>query len=218
MTRAAASRGPSRSLVSLLLSWVDRHASRPPAAVFVVTVAGAWIIVSVVAGFPARWETIFQTVVAALTLAMVFVIQHSQARHQRATQRKLDEILLAIPGTDNALLTLEHASGQRPAGDAQDRLKATLTQVPSGPDTMLIRSATCRTSHNPCPGALDIELIRVLLCVSAAPVAEPAGCRAGSSDRGGSPSSTWQHNSLTRFQTRSRPAPAPWRMALAASS
>ena len=110
MTRAAASRGPSRSLVSLLLSWVDRYASRPPAAVFVVTAAGAWIIVSVVAGFPARWETIFQTVVAALTLAMVFVIQHTQARHQRATQRKLDEILLAIPDTDNALLTLEHAS------------------------------------------------------------------------------------------------------------
>jgi low affinity Fe/Cu permease len=78
--------------------------------VFVVIVAGAWIIMSVVAGFPARWETIFQAVVAALTLAMVFVIQHSQARHQRATQRKLDEILLAIPGTDNALLTLEHAS------------------------------------------------------------------------------------------------------------
>ena len=41
---------------------------------------------------------------------MVFVIQHTQARHQRATQRKLDEILLAIPGTDNTLLTLEHAS------------------------------------------------------------------------------------------------------------
>ena len=110
MTRAAASRGPSRSLVSLLLSWVDRYASRPPAAVFVVIVAGAWIIVSVVAGFPARWETVFQTVVAALTLAMVFVIQHTQARYQRATQRKLDELLLAVPGTDNSLLTLEHAS------------------------------------------------------------------------------------------------------------
>jgi low affinity Fe/Cu permease len=66
--------------------------------------------VSISAGFPARWETIFQTVVAALTLVMVFVIQHTQARHQRATQRKLDEILLALPGTDNALVTLEHAS------------------------------------------------------------------------------------------------------------
>src|SRR5689334_19146021 len=80
------------------------------AAVFVVAVAGTWLIVSIVVGFPARWETIFETVVAALTLAMVFIIQHTQARHQRATQRKLDEILLAMPGTDNALVTLEHAS------------------------------------------------------------------------------------------------------------
>ena len=56
--------------------------------------------------------TIFETVVAALTLAMVFVIQHTQARHQRATQRKLDEILLALPGTDRALVTLEHASDE----------------------------------------------------------------------------------------------------------
>jgi low affinity Fe/Cu permease len=78
--------------------------------VLVVAAAGAWLAVSIVAGFPARWETVFQTAVSALTLAMVFVIQHTQARHQRATQRKLDEILLAIPGTDNALVRLEHAS------------------------------------------------------------------------------------------------------------
>ena len=110
MTRLASSRGPSRSPASLLLSRADRYASRPAAAVLVVTVAGAWLIVSIVAGFPARWETVFQTVVAALTLAMVFVIQHTQARYQRATQRKLDELLLAVPGTDNSLLTLEHAS------------------------------------------------------------------------------------------------------------
>lgn len=103
-------RGLSRPFVSQLLSRVDRYASRPLAVVFVVIAAGAWIIVSIAAGFPARWETIFQTLVAALTLAMVFVIQHTQARHQRATQRKLDEILLAMPGTDNALVTLEHAS------------------------------------------------------------------------------------------------------------
>ena len=110
MTNAAASRGPSRSLVSVLLSKADRYASRPLAAVFVVAATGAWLIVSIVAGFPTHWETIFETVVAALTLAMVFIIQHTQARYQRATQRKLDEILLAIPAADNALLTLEHAS------------------------------------------------------------------------------------------------------------
>ena len=110
MTNAAASRGPSRSLVSLLLSKADRYASRPAAAVIVLAAAGTWLVVSIVAGFPARWETIFEAVVAALTLTMVFIIQHTQARHQRATQRKLDEILLALPDTDNALVTLEHAS------------------------------------------------------------------------------------------------------------
>ena len=119
MTGLASSRGPSRSPVSLLLSRADRYASRPAVAVLVVSAAGAWLIVSIVAGFPGRWETIFETVVAALTLAMVFVIQHTQARHQRASQRKLDEILLAIPGTDRALVTLEHASDEElhSAGD-----------------------------------------------------------------------------------------------------
>jgi hypothetical protein len=75
----------------------------PPAAVFVVTVAGAWIIVSVVAGFPARWETIFQTVVAALTLAMVFVIQHSQARHQHLSIRRAALDDEATPGPEGAV-------------------------------------------------------------------------------------------------------------------
>lgn len=65
---------------------------------------------SIAAGFPPRWEIVFQTLVAALTLSMVFVIQHTQARHQQAAQRKLDEILLAMPGIDNSLLTLEHAA------------------------------------------------------------------------------------------------------------
>jgi low affinity Fe/Cu permease len=103
VTGRASSRGPSRSPVSLLLSRADRYASRPAVAVLVVSAAGAWLIVSIVAGFPGRWETIFETVVAALTLAMVFVIQHTQGRHQRASQRKLDEILLAIPGTNRRL-------------------------------------------------------------------------------------------------------------------
>ena len=101
-----------RSVVSRWLSRLDRYASRPLAAVLVIGAAGLWIVVSIVAGFPARWETVFQTLVAALTLMMVFIIQHTQQRQQRATQRKLDEILQALPGTDNSLLTLEHASDE----------------------------------------------------------------------------------------------------------
>jgi low affinity Fe/Cu permease len=95
--------------------------------VLVVIAVTVWIAVSIAAGFPTRWETIFQTLVAALTLTMVFVIQRTQARHQRATQRKLDEILLAMPGTDNSLLRLEYASDEelRAAGDQHREIRQT---------------------------------------------------------------------------------------------
>lgn len=100
----------SRSPVSRWLSWGDELASRPLTVLLVVGAAAVWFGVSLAAGFPPRWETAFQTLVAALTLSMVFVIQHTQARHQRAAQRKLDEILVAMPEADNSLLTLEHAA------------------------------------------------------------------------------------------------------------
>ena len=41
--------------------------------------------------------SIFQTLVAALTLAMVFVIQHTQACQEAVTQHNLDEILQMLP-------------------------------------------------------------------------------------------------------------------------
>jgi low affinity Fe/Cu permease len=112
---AGRGRGPG----SRLLTWVDRWTSRPRPALRVLAAAAAWIIISVIIGFPGRWERVFQTLVAAVTLAMVFVIQHTQARQQAATQRKLDEILQALPGADNALLALEHASDDelRTTGD-----------------------------------------------------------------------------------------------------
>lgn len=76
-------------------------------AVSIVSGDLVWLLYSSVVGFPTRLETIFQTSVAALTLAMVFVIQHTQARQQVGTQRKLDEILWAIPHANNALIALE---------------------------------------------------------------------------------------------------------------
>ena len=41
---------------------------------------------------------------------MVFVIQHTQSREQAATQRKLDELLRALPEARSGLIMLEEAS------------------------------------------------------------------------------------------------------------
>ena len=94
---------------SQVLHALDRWAANPTLALGVVTAVVSWVLYSAVFGFPARLETVFQTLAAATTLAMVFVIQHTQARAQEATQRKLDEILRASPDADNSLITLEEA-------------------------------------------------------------------------------------------------------------
>jgi low affinity Fe/Cu permease len=94
---------------SRLLHFVDRLASRPRLALVLIMADVAWVLFSIVTGFPSRLETGFQTIVAATTLALVFVIQHTQARQQVVTHRKLDEILRALPAADNALITLEDA-------------------------------------------------------------------------------------------------------------
>jgi low affinity Fe/Cu permease len=94
---------------SRFLHAVDRIASRPRLAVVLITADVAWVLISLAFDFPSRLEVGFETVVAAITLAMVFVIQHTQARQEAVTQRKLDEILRALPAADNALITLEEA-------------------------------------------------------------------------------------------------------------
>ena len=95
---------------SRVLHALDRWLSHPAFALAIVTADAIWVLYSVFGGFPGRVELIFQTVVAALTLAMVFVIQHTQARQQAVTQRKLDEILRSMPAADNAVIGLEAGS------------------------------------------------------------------------------------------------------------
>lgn len=116
---------PKRSTLSRLLSQLDRIASRPLIALALLSADLVWIVYSVGTGFPNGPEAVFQTVVAALTFAMVFVIQHTQSRQQAATQRKLDEILHALPGANDALLSLEHASDHdlRSAGETHRAIR-----------------------------------------------------------------------------------------------
>jgi low affinity Fe/Cu permease len=94
---------------SRVLHALDELSSTSWFALTVVTLDLLWVVFSLRFEFPARLERIFQTMVAAFTLAMVFVIQHTQAREQQATQRKLDEILAALPEADNSVISLEHA-------------------------------------------------------------------------------------------------------------
>lgn len=110
MKRTADDELRRRSRHSELLHTLYAWTSRPWLVVVLVLADTVWVGLSVLAGFPDRAETIFHTVVDALTLALVFVLQHTQVREQAVTQRKLDEILRALPDAENSLITLEEGS------------------------------------------------------------------------------------------------------------
>ena len=75
----------------------------------VATGVVVFLLVLARVGFPASWQTVFATVAAAITLVMVFVIQHTQYRQQLATQLKLDELIRASPHADDLLVHVEAA-------------------------------------------------------------------------------------------------------------
>jgi low affinity Fe/Cu permease len=71
-----------------------------------------WVGVGAVVGFAAWWENLLYVVSSTITLVMLFAIQHTQARQQSATQRKLDEILRALPRADGRFIAVEEAPDQ----------------------------------------------------------------------------------------------------------
>src|SRR6478752_5773934 len=99
----------SRHPASRVLHGLDWVASRPSIAVTVVALGLLWVVFSARFAFPTRLESVFQTMVAAVTLATLLVTQQSQARGQAATQRKLDEILRSRPDAAKSMITLEAA-------------------------------------------------------------------------------------------------------------
>jgi low affinity Fe/Cu permease len=78
--------------------------------VLAAAVSLAFLIAALTAPRASPWLTAFEALAAAVTLVMVFALQHSQARQQIALQRKLDEILRVLPGADTRLVHFETGS------------------------------------------------------------------------------------------------------------
>jgi len=94
---------------SRFLYRIDHHSSRPSASLVVVALLLCLLIVGAVLGFPSGWVNGSEIGMSTATLVMVFAIQHTQGREQAASQRKLDELLRALPGAQERLMMLEEA-------------------------------------------------------------------------------------------------------------
>jgi low affinity Fe/Cu permease len=97
------------SATSKFIYYIDHYAARSGVVVAVLFILYEAMIVGVSVGFSRVWVSIFTVGASTVTLVMVFTLQHTQSREQAATQRKLDELILATRGASSALLLLEEA-------------------------------------------------------------------------------------------------------------
>ena len=107
-----AERWRQRTASSRLLHRIDATSSHAGSGAVAALFMLVWLVVGLSSGFPAWWETVLYSITSAITLVMVFVIQHTQTRQQSATQRKLDELLRAMPTADDRLIAVEEAPDQ----------------------------------------------------------------------------------------------------------
>ena len=95
-----------------MLHRMNEATAHSTAGLIAAAVILAWVIYGIVIEFPGWWQNALFIVSSTVTLVLVFAIQHTQARQQTATQRKLDELLRAIPRADNRLIAVEEAPDQ----------------------------------------------------------------------------------------------------------
>jgi low affinity Fe/Cu permease len=97
---------------SIVLHRLNEATAHSTAGLVAAALILAWVAYGFVIEFPNWWDNVLFIVSSTVTLVLVFAIQHTQARQQTATQRKLDELLRAIPRADNRLIAVEEAPDQ----------------------------------------------------------------------------------------------------------
>ena len=87
-----------------------RAAGSSSAFMAICAITLVWMVTGPVFHWSDTWQLVINTVTNIVSMLMVFLIQNTQNRESSALQLKIDELLRAVRGAQNAFINLEDLS------------------------------------------------------------------------------------------------------------
>lgn len=95
------------SKLAKFLTWSAKMAGNPITFVVALVVGVAWVIVGLVNGFTDTWLLVLNTIATVNAALMVFIIQNTQTRENKALHIKIDELIRVTKDATNELIAIE---------------------------------------------------------------------------------------------------------------
>ena len=95
---------------SRIATQVTHQAGSTPAFIIALSIVLIWLVTGPLFKFSDTWQLVINTGTTIVTFLMVFLIQRTQNRDSLAVQLKLNEIVAALEGASNRLISVEDLS------------------------------------------------------------------------------------------------------------
>lgn len=102
--------GTKPSTAERFSGWITRYAGSTQAFTFAILLIIAWAVTGPFFDFSETWQLIINTGTTIITFLMVFLIQRAQNKESAIIQIKLNELIAAVKGASNRVLSIESLS------------------------------------------------------------------------------------------------------------